>query len=105
MREVTFNGQNLDRMASTLLDVFRSRRIDMYECPRLISDLRRLTIEEKSYGYKLTSVRDESGHADTATALAIGLLMSKDAPKPRAPWGGVLRTSVGTFAGRSYRGW
>ena len=92
MSEVVFSGKNLDSMASTLLDVFRSRRIDMYDEPRLVADLQRLTIVEKSYGYKLEAVRDESGHADTATALAIALLMSKSAPQNGGlPWGGVIR--------------
>lgn len=73
MQEMTFTGKNLDLMASTLLDVFRSRRITLYDHPQLIADLGRLTIVEKSYGYKLEAVSDESGHADVATALAIAL--------------------------------
>ena len=73
MNEMTFTGTNLNRMASTLLDVFRSRRIELYDMPRLIADLSRLTIEEKSYGYRLSATRDENGHADLATALSITL--------------------------------
>ena len=73
MKEVPFTGKNLDLMATTLLDVFRSRRIELFNCPPLIADLRRLTIEEKSYGYRLSATRDEAGHADTATAFAIAL--------------------------------
>jgi hypothetical protein len=38
-----------------------------------VADLGRLTIVEKSYGYRLEAVRDEHGHADLATALAIAL--------------------------------
>jgi len=73
MREVPFTGKALDEMATTLLDVFRSRRITLYNHSRLITDLGRLQIEEKSYGHRLSATRDENGHADLATALAIAL--------------------------------
>ena len=73
MREMTFTGANLNLMASTLLDVFRSRRITIPNDPRLIDDLNKLQIEERSYGHRLTAVSDETGHADLATALAIAL--------------------------------
>lgn len=78
MIEQTFTGKNLDKMASTLLDVFRSRRIDLYNDKRLIEDLSRLTIVEKSYGYKLESTRTDSGHCDLATAMAIALPYAVD---------------------------
>ena len=78
MKELTFTGANLTRMASTLLDVFRSRRLELFPHPRLIADLSRLTIEEKSYGYRLTAMRDETGHADLAVALTIALPFAVD---------------------------
>lgn len=71
--EVPFVSANLDRMATVLMEVFRTRVIDLYDDKRLIKDLGRITIEEKNYGQKLTSVADADGHADTATALAIVL--------------------------------
>jgi len=73
MQEVTFTGANLSSMASTLLDVFRSRRLELYDHPALVADLGRLTIEEKSYGHRLSATRTEEGHADLATGLAIAL--------------------------------
>jgi hypothetical protein len=73
MREMTFTGKNLNLMASTLLDVFRSRRLQMYKHDALVADLSRLTIEEKAYGYRLSAIRNEHGHCDLATALAIAL--------------------------------
>lgn len=73
MMEIPFTGKHLTTMASTLLDVFRSRRIDLYDHPGLIADLQRLSIVEKSYGYRLDATRDADGHADLATALAIAL--------------------------------
>jgi len=73
MAEMKFVGANLNEMASCLLDTFRSHRIKMYPHQGLIDDLSRLFIEEKSYGHRLSAVRNESGHADLATALAICL--------------------------------
>ena len=75
---MNFVGQNLDKMASTLLDCFNSRLIHLYNDAHLIRDLGRLSIVEKSYGYRLQSTRDADGHADRATALAIALLAARD---------------------------
>ncbi len=83
MQEMTFASSNLNLMASTLLDVFRSRRLELYNHPALIADLGRLTIEEKSYGHRLSATRNECGHADLATGLAISLPLAVDrAGKP-----------------------
>lgn len=87
MQEMTFTGANLTLMASTMIDVFRSRRLELYEHSALIDDLSRLTIEEKSYGYRLSAIRNQSGHADLATALAIALpiaVESAGSPLPPA---------------------
>ncbi len=73
MNAVEFRGKNLDLMARELLQTFRNRRIDLYPDDRLVNDLYRLTIEERSYGYKLTAISDDTGHADRAIALAIPL--------------------------------
>jgi len=60
-------------MARSVLQIFRNRRIALYPDDGLVDDLHRLTIVEKSYGHKLQATRDERGHADRATALAIVL--------------------------------
>ena len=78
MHEVCFTGANLNLMASTMLDVFRSRRIELYNHPAIIADLSRLTIEERSYGYRLSAISNESGHADLAVALSIALPLTVD---------------------------
>jgi hypothetical protein len=70
---VVFSGQNLNKMATALLEAFNNRNIDLYRDEKLIKDLKRLTIVEKPYGFKLESTRDTSGHADSATAMAIAL--------------------------------
>ena len=94
MHEVPFTGNNLNQMASTLLDVFRSRRIELFNEPKLIADLSRLTIEEKSYGHRLSATRDANGHADLATALAIALPVSVDnVGKPNKRFGAVTDKS------------
>jgi hypothetical protein len=69
--EQKFVGGNLDMMASTLMQAFRGRTIDLYPDPELVADLRRLTIEERRFGHKLVSASDEQGHADRAIALSI----------------------------------
>lgn len=93
MKEIPFVGSHLNEMASTLLEVFRSRRIRLSPCPKLIRDLQRLTIAEKSYGYKLEATRDVHGHADLATALAVALpLCVEGSARP------VLRAGAGEAA-------
>ena len=66
-------ARNLHTMATSLLSAFSAANLELYRHPGLIRDLKRLTIIEKTYGFKLESTRDASGHADTATALAIAL--------------------------------
>ena len=75
MREVSFTGKNLDQMAISLMGVLQQGIFESYEDHegRLRQDLAKFNIVEKSYGYKLESVRDEDGHADVGTALAICL--------------------------------
>ena len=78
MEPVPFVGKNLDLMANTLLQTFRSRTIDLYSAAlgtaELIRDLGRLSIVERGFGYKLEAPKDKRlGHADRAFALAIAL--------------------------------
>ena len=71
---VSFTGQGATEMASTLLECFRSRVLDLYPDEDLMRDLGRLSIQERpSGGYRLSGTRDEHGHADRAMALAIAL--------------------------------
>lgn len=72
-REMTFTGANLDLMAVNLMTVFGDRLIEIPHGEKIISDLGRIVIEQRSFGHKLTAVADANGHADTAIALAIGL--------------------------------
>ena len=73
MKEMVFSSKNLTLMAQTLVECFRNRRIEIFNEPKLISDLRRLQIEERPFGIRITATRDSEGHADLATALIIAL--------------------------------
>jgi len=63
-------GQTLDTQASTILEVFKDRNIELYDDDLLISDLLKLSVVPRSYGYRLVSPETESGHGDRASALA-----------------------------------
>lgn len=75
-------NDTLQGMATATLDAFQNRRIDLFNHPDLLADLRALRVKEKQYGFRLESARrtsdDESGtrHADSATALCIGLFLA-----------------------------
>jgi len=93
MREFPFVGANPNKMATALLNAFRGRTIDLYRCDELLTALRKLSIVEKSFGFKLTAPRDEAGHADEATALAIALPRAMELSTDRCygiEWGGVV---------------
>ena len=84
MEELPFVGKNLNVMASTLLDAFRSGRLDLYRDDALMRDLSRLTIVQRSFGFKLEASRDAKGHADRGIALAIALPAAVElASKPK----------------------
>lgn len=73
MVEVPFVPSNLASMAQCTLDVFNDRRIDLYDHPQLLTDLRALRVVERQYGIRLESPRGPSGHGDAATALSLAL--------------------------------
>lgn len=75
---VPFSGQNLQRMASAIIETFSEDAIELFADDNLIADLRSLRIVEKSYGFKLDASRNQAGHADRATALALSLVGARD---------------------------
>jgi phage terminase large subunit-like protein len=93
MVEVPFVGANLNLMASCLVQTFRERGVQLYDDPRLIKDLLRLTIIEKSYGMRLESTRDADGHADRATAFALALPGIKSLPMQSGQWDGPINVA------------
>jgi hypothetical protein len=75
---VPFTPANLQTMASTMLDTFTARMIDLFPHERLLSDLRNLKLAERTYGVRLTSPRGPHGHGDLATSLALALFASRE---------------------------
>lgn len=78
MREVTPTGKNLQDIAARLLEAFTDRRLTLYEEPNLKRDLLKLRVEERNYGYRLVSPRDEHGHGDMASAFGLALLSAAE---------------------------
>lgn len=68
---------NTREICTQTMEAFSEHRIELFDDPRLLSDLRKLMVEEKGYGMRLVSPRDESGHGDVASALGIALLTAK----------------------------
>jgi phage terminase large subunit-like protein len=80
MEEVTFSGVNLVAMASSLLEAFTSRQLELYNHPGLLADLRRARLVERSYGMRLESPRGVHGHGDLATGFMLALLAARRRP-------------------------
>jgi phage terminase large subunit-like protein len=86
MHEWPFTGKSGDLMAQTVLQAFRSRALELYDDPELVSDLHRLSIAEKRYGHqKLEAISDDQGHADRAIAVAIALPTAIDVASYHMP--------------------
>ncbi|MEZ6119024.1 MAG: hypothetical protein R3C28_20985 [Pirellulaceae bacterium] len=79
MREVPPTSTNLRDMAGLVIECFVDRRLELYECSQLRNDLVKLRVEEKSYGVRLVSPRDSSGHGDTFSAFGLALLLAHEA--------------------------
>jgi LmbE family N-acetylglucosaminyl deacetylase len=78
MVEIGMTGANLQKMATVLLEAFNDHRLELYDEPDLKRDLSRLRIEERPYGFRLTSPRDALGHGDLATAFSLALLAASE---------------------------
>jgi hypothetical protein len=75
VQTVPFVGSALVQMASLLVEVFASRRIDLFPDAALMADLRRLRIKDSPSGWRLDAPRTATGgHCDRAIALALALL-------------------------------
>ncbi len=73
MQPVSFTGGNINTMATSMVEVLSNGKFEAWEETdgRLRRDLGRMSIIERPYGYKLEATRDEYGHADVGTGLAI----------------------------------
>lgn len=76
--EMPFTGPNLTAMCSRFLQVFREGVIQIIEDHDLTRDLKRAKAVERSYGARLDWTRNEDGHGDVGTALAIAILASQN---------------------------
>lgn len=78
---VDFTAQNLRAMAQAVLDSFREQQIKLFDDPALLADLRALRVKETGFSFRLEAPRASTSegtrHADTATALSIGLLLAR----------------------------
>jgi hypothetical protein len=80
VEEVAFVGKALVEMASSLVEIFSTRAIDLFRDEALLSDLRRLRIKESPQGWRLDAPRTAAGHCDRATALALAVLGCRRTP-------------------------
>lgn len=90
MFEVPPTGGNLQSIASTLIEAFNDRRVRLYEHADLRRDLLRLRVEERSYGYRLTSPRDEHGHGDVGSAFGLAMLAASELASKRTIFAGAV---------------
>ncbi|MFH1919083.1 MAG: terminase large subunit, partial [Planctomycetota bacterium] len=78
MMEIPPTAANLRKTAGLTIEFFRDRRVQCYPCEPLRTDLRKLRCEEKSYGVRLVSPDDATGHGDTFSAFALALLVAHE---------------------------
>ena len=94
MAAIPPTGNNLRDIASIVIESFTDRRLALYDCDHLRTDLTRLRVEEKSYGFRLSSPRDEVGHGDVATAFSLALFQGHKVAGKKVPKLGLLIEDV-----------
>ena len=56
------------------MEAFRGRKAELYEDEMLLTDLRSMSLVERSYGFRLESPRSrEAGHGDLGQAYVLAL--------------------------------
>lgn len=88
VRHISPTAANLRDMASRVRETFSDHRIRLTDSEGLRRDIERLQLVETSYGYRLQSPRDRTGHGDAASALCVALLVASEvtaAKPPRVP--------------------
>jgi hypothetical protein len=78
MREIPPTAANLREQATLIIESFGDQRLQLYDCEPLRRDLKKLRAEEKSYGLRLVSPRDNEGHGDTFSAFSLALLVGHE---------------------------
>jgi hypothetical protein len=79
MREINLGTKTQVELATLVLDLFASEKVDLYDEPSLVRDLYRLQLTEKSYGVRLESPRGLDGHGDVASAATYACYALRDA--------------------------
>jgi len=96
MVEVPQTGPQLQKMATVLIEAFNDRRVELYPEGDLQRDISRLRIEERAYGFRLVSPRDEHGHGDLGSAFTLAMLAASELA-------GKKPVTIGAFCGNEYQ--
>jgi phage terminase large subunit-like protein len=78
MVEVPSTQKYLQAMATTCLEAFNDRRLELYEDADLKRDLGRMRVEERPSGFRLSFPRDSLGHGDLGQAFLLALLAASE---------------------------
>jgi phage terminase large subunit-like protein len=90
MLEVQPTAANLRSQAALVIESFQDGRLEFFDCLPLKRDFIKLRAEEKSYGIRLVSPRDENGHGDSYSAFANALLIAHEANLKRPVTAGIV---------------
>lgn len=74
--EANFSGKQAALMAKRFVDAFRHSQVELYYDKWLNDDIFEIEVQFHDFSrtYRLTAERNERGHADSAFALAIGIM-------------------------------
>ena len=97
MVEVPPTGQNLQRIATAVIEAFNDTRVELYDDADLRRDLTRLRVEERNYGFRLTSPRDELGHGDLGTAFCLAMLAATELASKRIVRAGAIEPTSSPY--------
>jgi hypothetical protein len=75
--------------------------LQLYPCDDLRRDLLALRCEEKSYGVRLVSPRDQHGHGDSFSAFANALLLAHELAGKKRQIAGAIREAAGSLGART----
>lgn len=78
MEPVNFTSSECRGMATATLEMFADRKVVLYADTTLITDLRKMEVVEKSYGFRIEQPEDDQGHGDLGTAYLLALYGSRN---------------------------
>jgi phage terminase large subunit-like protein len=78
MVEIPSTQKYLQAMATTCIECFNDKRIELFEDGDLRRDLTRMRVEERPQGFRMTFPHDALGHGDLGTAFLLALLASSE---------------------------